>query len=394
MACVKRFKTKYPGVFFIEGTSAGGKPERIFYIRYFKGGKAVEEKAGRQFQDNMTPSQAARIRAARIEGKELSNQDKRDAERAERAAEEGRWTIDRLAAEYFNSRPDNKGKDTDRRRYEKHLKKLFGPKEPCEIQPLEVDRMRLKLLKTRSPQTVKHVLNLLTWITNFGFKKNLSPRLNFNIVKPEVDNQKTEFLAPDEVKRLLAALKDHGDIQIENLVKMALFTGMRRGELFKLQWDHVDFLNGFIKIVSPKGGKTQKIPMSDEARAILENHPRTAGTPFVFPGRGGQQRASVSQTLRKIRQKAGLPKDFRPLHGLRHHFASKLASSGAVDLYMIQRLLTHKDPRMTQRYSHLHDGALKSAANLAGKILSGTGEKTEPAEAETQKVVNLEDHRE
>ena len=390
MPSVKRFKTKYPGVYFIEGTSAAGKSERIFYIRYFKGGKYVEEKAGRQFQDNMTPAQAARIRAARIEGKELSNQEKRDAERAERLAEQGKWTIDRLAAEYFNARPDNKGKDTDRRRYEKHLQKQFGTKEPCEIQPLEVDRMRLKLLKTRSPQTVKHVLNLLTWITNFGFKKNLSPRLNFNIVKPEVDNQKTEFLSPDEVKRLLAALKDHGDLQIENLVKMALFTGMRRGELFKLQWDHVDFLNGFIKIVSPKGGKTQKIPMSDEAWAILEGHPRTAGTQLVFPGPRGQQRVTVSQTMRKIKKMAGLPKDFRPLHGLRHHFASTLASSGAVDLYMIQRLLTHKDPRMTQRYSHLHDGALKSAANLAGKILSGTGEKTEPAE--TQAVVNLEDH--
>ena len=115
MPSVKRFKTKYPGVYFIEGTSAAGKSERIFYIRYLKGGKYVEEKAGRQFQDNMTSSQAARIRAARIEGKELSNQEKRDAERAERLAAEGKWTIDRLAAEYFNSRPDNKGKDTDRK---------------------------------------------------------------------------------------------------------------------------------------------------------------------------------------------------------------------------------------------------------------------------------------
>ena len=100
---------------------------------------------------------------------------------------------------------------------------------------------------------------------------------------------------------------------------------------------------------------------------------------------------AVPAPWRKIRQKAGISKDFRPLHGLRHHFASTLASSGAVDLYMIQRLLTHKDPRMTQRYSHLHNDALKSAANLAGKILSGTGEKTEPAE--TQKVANIEDHR-
>jgi integrase len=34
---------------------------------------------------------------------------------------------------------------------------------------------------------------------------------------------------------------------------MALYTGMRRGELFKLKWDHVDFDRGFINIVDPKG---------------------------------------------------------------------------------------------------------------------------------------------
>jgi len=64
MPSLKRIKTAYPGVFYLEGISnAIGKPERIYYIRYRKGGKLVEEKAGRQFQDDMTPARAARIRA-------------------------------------------------------------------------------------------------------------------------------------------------------------------------------------------------------------------------------------------------------------------------------------------------------------------------------------------
>jgi len=54
-----------------------------------------------------------------------------------------------------------------------------------------------------------------------------------------------------------------------------------------------------------------------------------------------------------IKKAAGLPKDFRALHGLRHVYASMLASSGQVDLYTIQKLLTHKSPAMTQRYAHL-----------------------------------------
>ena len=48
-------------------------------------------------------------------------------------------------------------------------------------------------------------------------------------------------------------------------------------------------------------------------------------------------------------------------------FASALASSGQVDSYTLQKLLTHSDPKTTQRYAHLRDDALKNAADLAGK---------------------------
>jgi hypothetical protein len=46
-----------------------------------------------------------------------------------------------------------------------------------------------------------------------------------------------------------------------------------------------------------------------------------------------------------------------------------LASSGKVDLYTIQKLLTHKSPVMTQRYAHLRDEALRNASTLAGQII-------------------------
>jgi hypothetical protein len=62
MPSLKRNETKYPGVYFVWGTSVEGKPERIYYIRYRKGGKAIDEKAGRQFKDDMTPARAASLR--------------------------------------------------------------------------------------------------------------------------------------------------------------------------------------------------------------------------------------------------------------------------------------------------------------------------------------------
>jgi integrase len=153
-------------------------------------------------------------------------------------------------------------------------------------------------------------------------------------------------------------------------MKMALVTGMRRGELFKLQWQHIDFDKGFIHIIGPKGGKDQTIPLNQAAREILENHPRDYNSAYVFPGRGGGQRVEMRRPIDRIRKAAGLPPDFRPLHGLRHTFASMLASSGDVDLYTLQKLLTHKTSAMTQRYAHLRDEGLRCASELASGLVS------------------------
>ena len=120
----------------------------------------------------------------------------------------------------------------------------------------------------------------------------------------------------------------------------------------------------------------------------LSSHPKNK-SPYVFPGLNGKQRVSVQAGVNKIKKAAGLPKDFRPLHGLRHTYASMLASSGKVDMYTLQRLLTHKSPIMTQRYAHLRDEALKKAADLAGSLVEQASISTDK-----EKVVNLENHKE
>jgi integrase len=109
------------------------------------------------------------------------------------------------------------------------------------------------------------------------------------------------------------------------------------------------------------------IPLNDAARGLLESMERNSE--FVFPGLRGGQRVNIGKQVAKIRDDTGLSKDFRPLHGLRHVYASMLASSGEVGMYTLQKLLTHKDPKTTQRYAHLRDEALKQASNLAGSLI-------------------------
>jgi integrase len=84
---------------------------------------------------------------------------------------------------------------------------------------------------------------------------------------------------------------------------------------------------------------------------------------------GNPFKTDLRRRLNRIRDAAGIPKNFRALHGLRHVYASMLASSGQVDMYTLQKLMTHKSPLMTQRYAHLRDETLKRASNLAGTII-------------------------
>ena len=358
----ERVKTPYPGVFFVIGKASNGRQEKIYYIMYRRGGKLIEEKVGRQYQNDMTPARAAAVRTKRIEGA-ASNQERREE------AEKIKWTIGRLWQEYIHDKPATKGWRTDHGRYKKFIQSGLGAKEPKQITVLEVHRLRLHLGKTLKPQTVKHVLVLLQRIINFGVKKGLCPGLTFKIEMPKVNNLRTEDLSTDQIAYLLTAINEDHDIQAGNFMKMALVTGMRRGELFKLEWDDIDFEKNFIRIRhEPKGGKDQTIPLNQAARELLENHPRT-DSPYVFPGRGGGQRVEMRRPIDRIRKAAELPKNFRPMHGLRHTYASMLASSGQVDLYTLQKLLTHKSPAMTMRYAHLMDETLRRASDLAGDLI-------------------------
>jgi len=365
-----RYKTKYEGVYYI----ISGK-EKIYYIYYRKDGKQIEEKAGKQSND-MTPAKASLKRAIRISGREMPNTARRAQEKAAKIEAAGKMTLERLWDKYKENNANSKSINSDKSRFKKHLMPALGNKQPHEIIKLDIDRMCLTL-KNMKPKSVKNIFELLKRIINYGVSRQYCGNLNFKIDKIKVDNLKTEDLTPKQLKKLLEAIDNSQDIQAADMMRLALYTGMRRGEMFKLKWDDIDFQRGFINIRDPKGGVSQKIPLNEQARHIFENHPKTEITKnnekevseYVFAMPDGKPFTDIRLGVNPIKEAAGLPADFRPLHGLRHTYASMLASSGKVDLYTLQKLLTHKSPQMTQRYAHLRDETLKNASTLAGQII-------------------------
>jgi integrase len=387
----KYYKTSYPGVTYINGKGIGSnKIEKIYYITYRRDGRLIFEKAGRQFVDNMTPARAATMRGRRIEGKELPNKEKRIAEKAAKEAENSRWTVNSLWDLYCENHPENKSLNNEKLKYELCIRDEIGKKEPAELMPLDVDRVRLRLQKDGKRTMAARVLELLRRTLNYGVKRALVSPIGFKIEIPRLNNQTTEDLSPKQIKKLIKVLDADEDQTAANVMRLALYTGMRRGEIFKLRWADIDFRRGFITLQDPKPGSDQTIPLNDAVREIFESIQRDEQNEFIFPGRfPGQHLTDCRKSFARIAKAAGFPKGFRPLHGLRHVYASMIASSGKVDMYTLQKLLTHKSPIMTQRYAHLRDDALKRASEIAGNIIQEASQ-----EKADQKVVNLEDHKE
>lgn len=385
MASLARHQTDKVGVFYILGkprviakgkdTPATARPDKIYYIMYRLDGKKIEEKVGRE-SERMTPAKAAKIREQRVNGVSLPNQERRRVRKEQERAVSERWTIGKLWEAYKANKPNFKGIVTDENRFKNYLQDFSG-RTPEEITTHNIDALRLKLIRAgKKAGTVKNVLELLRRIINFGVKKGLCPwqdpsRLHFEM--PKLNNTKTEMLTKEERARFIEAAKAASNRKAGQLMLMAYYTGMRRSELFRLKWAHIDFEQGFINIVGErqegaKSSRDERIPLAQPVRDLL----REVGendSPYVFPGKDGQSRMTdINKQVNAIKKAANLPEDFRPLHGLRHTFASVAVSNG-VPLSHVQKLLTHKDPSLTQRYAHLEDHALKRAAEAVGNFL-------------------------
>lgn len=162
------------------------------------------------------------------------------------------------------------------------------------------------------------------------------------------------------------------------MLLLAYFTGMRRGEIFKLEESDLDFHMKLIKIRAPKGGKTSTIGMSKVVADILKNQlvgktSRFPESPYVFPGHAGELRTDCS-AVDKIKKSAGLAASFRPFHGLRHHFAVSLANSGQFTINMISEALTHKNLDFTKKkYAQFLPETLVEMGNAAAEVLQFKG---------------------
>lgn len=366
---------RWPGVYFYQSEKRRdkGRPDVCYHITFKVDGRKTWESVGWK-SDGYTPQIAAdlrseRLRAARHGGKVKTAKDIRKEE-----ALHNRPFSD-IAEAYFKAKGKSlKGLTTDRNRYERHIKPIIGDQAVGSLSELDLARIS-RAMDSKAAATVWNALELVRRVVNFGVRAKMCPALPFTIQMPKKDNEVVEFLSEKELARLLKVLDNWPTREVPRMVKLAMFTGMRRGEIFKLVDEDLDFRHELIRLQDPKGGKTKTIPMNPIARDILKEQLAARAKKFpesnvVFPGQGGKVRVDC-RAIYRIKEKAKLPKSFRPFHGLRHHFAVMLANSGEYTLDMIGQLLTHQSLAMTKRYGQYLPETVHKASERAAAIIGG-----------------------
>lgn len=237
---------------------------------------------------------------------------------------------------------------------------------------------RLKSGRTRSPARVNRELAVLRHMLNKAVSWDLlqtSPFAKGESLQLPEPRGRLRYLTHGEIPRLLEELPPH----LGPLVRLALHTGLRKGELMGLKWDQVRQGCLYLDGSDTKNSEPRSIPLNEEALAALEDQRRRhqLTSAYIFP------KATTREPYKEIKdgfaaacRRAGIY-NFR-FHDLRHTFASHLAMAG-VPLTTIAKLLGHKTLTMTLRYAHLSPGHLQEAvAKLVGdnKISAIIGKKT------------------
>lgn len=288
---------------------------------------------------------------------------------ASRSGAEDSLTYAQFAREWFTTYVTTNNKPSEQRSkatiLRAHLVPAFGELKLSEITTPCIEQFKARQLssKTRGKKTVNNQLAVLSKSLRCAALWGLLEKVP-NVQLLRVGVQPFRFLSPEECHRLLAC---DVDSQWNLMVRVALRTGMRRGELRALHWSDIDFKRNRISVSKSVSGsvitesktyQTRAIPLAADIAERLRARVRSQGLVFPNDHDGVLTEWQVEDAIRRLAAQARLQKC--RWHTLRHTFGTLLAMSG-VSLHVIRELLGHSTLAMTLRYVHVVPSALDDA---------------------------------
>ncbi|MCC8022584.1 MAG: site-specific integrase, partial [Clostridiales bacterium] len=253
-----------------------------------------------------------------------------------------------------------------RGKIERHILPVLGEVPLGKITAEDIARFQAGMEeKGLGPSTIRSCMRLLDTPLQLAVEQHLileNPCRKVSL--PKAHPQKVQALDKVSQRKLeQAALEDPNGLP----VLIALYTGMRIGEICALRWEDVDLESQTISVRStmqrisvfdeqkrktavqtgpPKSERSNRvIPMPATLNALLARRRETAASPYVIECRQGQAEPRiVTYWFHRLVEKAGLPP--MKFHRLRHTFATRCMELG-VDVTTLSHILGHSSTKMT-----------------------------------------------
>ena len=367
---------------------------KSFVFQYrTKEGKTRRYTIGK-LSDTLTVEQARKV-AKDLFRDVLSGLDPMGHKQARREA----LTVSQLCQRYLESPTfSEKAKstqDVDRGRIDRHVLPLVGNEFADMLTADQVKRMKADItngktagnFKTKArglakvkggAGTANKAVLVLRATYTWAISENLLSSNPAASVEVEQSGQRETILEDSQAYASLFSTLDRmeNELRIRRPVADALrliaLTGMRRGEVIGLKWQHVDLQRGQIKFpprehkTGKRTGKPKVVLLPPQGVQILQRQPDGKAEEYVFRSTKEGAQITLTRDWHKVRAEAKLPEKM-VLHELRHSIGSHLAMSGASAVEVMQAL-GHKQISTTQRYIHFAEQARSTLAQRAAAM--------------------------
>ena len=263
----------------------------------------------------------------------------------------------------------------------KQFEQYYGTDKTMEsVKQVHALGFRCTIAKKASNVTANHAIKIMRAIFGRAMNEGVIIGNPFVVNELQDDSVSKQAFTMEQVKRLMEV----ADPEWQSLMRFAIFTGQRLGDLVDLTWANIDFTNKEILFTTQKTGRLMALPASDELWSHIETLPRGLPTaplhPRAYNLKHRSNVGSVSKDFTRLMVTAGLCKEkpnnkkrdkegdvsreVNPLtfHSMRHALASWLRNAG-VSESLAMEIIGHDSVSVDRAYVHTEPDRLRQALN-------------------------------
>ena len=248
--------------------------------------------------------------------------------------------------------------------------KLTGNKTLKQIGVNDIEKYKKARVNKVANSSINRELNCLSKMFSIAVENKyiqINPCLG--VKRLRIENKPDRFLSIEEEKKLLESANPN----LRLIILVALYTGMRQGEILNLKWKDLNLKEKYIKVLKTKNNKVRKIPLAQTLEEEFLKLPKLSEYVICNPLTRTKYN-NIHKVFDATVKRAKI--EHITFHQLRHSAATRMVEKG-IDLVVVKEILGHADLSTTQKYSHPVPQRMLDAINELERYSSPISRKEE-----------------